>query len=224
MLKIISLAFIVFSTANAATDEQLKARKVEGYIQTKEESAARIKYDCPATSSKFCKNQSSKCLPVYMSTSTKEECKKVDKQKIKRMCGKTNVTFYNSETECMNIKEAGDCPETLTNNFDIKNLHKCPTLYKKICNEVCGSRYDTTDIRAAWQIPQGNYAVICLDNSNEDIKNGVSYESDRQKHACLDDAETHIASGGTRSWCVKYDKTYNGRNLGAYLQCASKLK
>jgi hypothetical protein len=182
-----------------------------------------MKYNCPATTAKFCKNQDSRCVPVYTSDHTKKECKEVDDQKIKRMCDKVDVVFYDTEKECLNIKEADNCPQDLTKDFDVKNLYKCPALYKKICSVICGKRYDATDIRAAWQIPKGDYAVICLDNSKQDMKNGVSYSSDRKNHSCYTDAETHVAAGGARTWCIKYNDVYNGYNLGAYLQCASRL-
>jgi hypothetical protein len=218
------IMLLVNGCTKTKVDEESKARKVGGYIQVVEETAARIKYDCPATIRRYCKNQNAKCMPVYTSDHTKKECSDVDSKKIERMCGQVDVVFYNTEKECMDIKEAKDCPTTLTNGFDIKNLYKCPALYKKICEAICGARYDSTDIRAAWQIPEGDYAVVCIDNSNEDFKNGVSYSSDREKHGCYTSAEIHLSAGGTRSWCIKYGYVHNGQKLGAYLQCASRLK
>ncbi len=116
-----------------------------------------------------------------------------------------------------------ECPDSLTPDFPVKELYRCPALYRNLCQGVCGARYEDTDIREAWQLPKGERAVVCLDPSMSVIKNGSPYSEDRERHGCYTTAERHSAGGGSRTWCVQINNVYNGRKLGAYLQCAARL-
>ncbi|MEI6092581.1 MAG: hypothetical protein WCQ47_02740 [bacterium] len=202
-------------------NKETKTPTFQEYVQENNESTFRIKNNCPAVIRRVCKNKESKCVNLYLSDSSKNECKEIDKAKIKRICGKADVDLYKYDRECLNKPEPKNCEKNLTNKFDAKDLYKCPTLYKKICPIVCGIRYDVVDVRSVWP---NEYAVVCLDDSIIDIKKNISYKSDREKHLCYSEAEKHIAGSGHRNWCVKYDYTYNGHQLGKYLQCASRLR
>lgn len=119
---------------------------------------------------------------------------------------------------------AQDCPADLTPGFSLRELHKCPALYKKLCVSVCGPRYDEAEPRAARQLPTGEQAVVCLDSSLEDLKNGVQFSADREQHKCYSGAEKVPVSEGGERWCVRYGYSYGARKLEAYLQCAGRLK
>lgn len=221
MPKKIICIFTILLLNNCSNKEETKVPYFQEYIQADDEVTLRKKNDCPAIIRRICKNKKSKCVQAYISNNKKKECEEIDNEKIKRMCDSTDAILYKTEKECLNIKEPENCQENLTKHFDVKNLYKCQTLYKKICTTVCGNRYDKTDVRVMWP---NDYSVICLDEDTKDVKNGISYKSDRNTHGCYTNAERHLAAGGTRSWCVKYDYVYNGQKLGAYLQCASRLK
>lgn len=221
MLQTILLIPIILIINCCSSNEVSNKPSFQEYIQTEDETADRIKHNCPAIMRRICKNKKKDCVQVYISDKTKKECQAIDKIKIERTCDTDDVVLYKTEKECLNIREPENCEKKITKTFDAKNLYKCETLYKKICLTVCGKRYDKTDVRKMWP---NDYSVVCLDEDTKQIKNGVTYRSDRVEHGCYTDAERHIAAGGTRTWCVKYDYVYNWQKLGAYLQCASRLK
>ena len=116
-----------------------------------------------------------------------------------------------------------DCPFSLTPDFPVKELYRCPALYRNLCIDVCGSRYEDSDVRQAMRLPKGERAVVCLDPSISVIKNGSPYSDDRERHGCFSGIEGRSAGGGGRTWCVQLNNVYDGRSLCAYLQCAGRL-
>ena len=73
------------------------------------------------------------------------------------------------------------------------------------------------------QLPKGGRALVCLDPSISVMKNGSPYSYDREKHGCYRGIEGRPTGGGGRTWCVQLNNVYEGRKLGAYLQCAARL-
>ncbi len=121
---------------------------------------------------------------------------------------------------------AGDgleCPDHLTPDFPVKEIYRCPALYRDLCIDVCGARYENSEVREAMQLPKSERAVVCLDPSISVIKNGSPYCEDRERHACYSGIEGRSAGGGGRTWCVQLNNVYGGIKLGAYLQCAARL-
>ena len=97
------------------------------------------------------------------------------------------------------------------------NLYKKTSLHKKLCNSLCGKRYNKIEIRDGFQV-ESNKIVVCLDTSTEELKNNIKYSKARNFNKC---DETHGGSLG--EWCISYNKKYKGINLGAYLQCAGLI-
>jgi hypothetical protein len=220
------LIYILLPWAIITSCSSIKPRaQFAGSMQTEQEKKIRTKFNCPAVSERFCKDSTSECTPVYISNLTKSECSTIDEDKIKRICGSAKAYLFYNQEQCQDQKFIVNCPDAFSPNMGIQNIHKCPGLYNKMCSQVCGARYDTSDVRPAWQLSEDDIAVSCIDNSLEKMKNGIEFEEDRKNHGCYDgkDAEIH-KSGGSRNWCVKLNYEYMNTKLGAYFQCVSRLK
>lgn len=187
-----------------------------------------IRKICDVSVRRICRLASKQCIPVYVGSSETEFCKKYNAQKIEAACGSADAVLYASDTECLQPeidaaqKENSACPESIDKiqKSDVMQLYKCKDLHQSLCAAACGVRYDGTDIRDFWQTPEGHLGLTCIDGSREEVKNGVSLAEDSIRKSCT---EEHVAAG-IRKWCIVYNRSVNGVDLGAYVQCVGRLQ
>jgi hypothetical protein len=98
----------------------------------------------------------------------------------------------------------------------VPRVASCASIHKDVCVAVCGARYDTLDIRNFGQTGS-KPGLLCQDTSIEPMKNGKSYVTDPLRANCL---EVHE---GTFQWCTNYNRTVNGVNFGAFVQCQGRI-
>ena len=119
----------------------------------------------------------------------------------------------------------------IVNSNAPERWHHFSESHQDLCRTVCGVRYDSVDIRDFFQTPSGHLGVTCIDASNDEMKNSVSFSDDRaKKHNCFGEhtakgkgfgTETHRERTGR--WCVKYNYSLCDVPLGAYVQCVGKI-
>jgi hypothetical protein len=110
------------------------------------------------------------------------------------------------------------CPPAYSGlrSIDVPKIAACRAIHKDVCQEVCGARYDTLEVRNFVQTGH-NAGLLCLDTSMAPMKNGVSFVEDPGRASCL---EVHE---GTFRWCTNFNKSVNGVDFGAYVQCHGQI-
>ncbi len=109
------------------------------------------------------------------------------------------------------------CPSTLAElrQPDVSRIASCASVHEEVCIAVCGPRYDKIEVRNFGQTGS-RPGVLCQDTSIDSMKHGKSYAADPMRASCL---EVHQ---GTFSWCTNYNRTVQGVNFGAFVQCQGR--
>lgn len=179
---------------------------------------------CDEITQKFCVEPSTnKCLGVYVALSTaSEKCKNATPGNIQSVCGSPDAKIFETGKECMMSQANITQDKAIKNIKDIKQsnieqVYSYTGLHKNLCKELCGSRYDKNDIRNFNQTG-GKPGLLCSDESMEASKNGMKYTDDPTRKSCL---ETHA---GNYTWCINYNKSFNGVDFGAFVACAARIQ
>lgn len=176
---------------------------------------------CGQLDRKICKSKHSGfCEAVYIaSENASPECKSLSPANIEQVCGDREAKLFNSDSECVAPVPSNDCPKEIgdVRQSDIEKLYSCPAIQPSLCKQLCGSRYDSIDIRNFYQTDR-KPGVTCIDGSSEDQRNGVAYNEDPVRKSCTENHQ------GNSAWCVSYNKSHNGVNYGAFVQCVGKTK
>lgn len=178
---------------------------------------------CNDITQKACRNNKTNiCEGVYVANPTATQvCKDYTSVNIENVCGTKDAKIFKTHKECVlsETKVPKKQPKSLSDikQSDIEQIYTFTKLHKNLCNDVCGARYDKIDVRQFHQTNRKS-GVVCLDDSIDDIKNGVKFSDDAMRYSCL---ETHA---GVFKWCINYNKSLNNVDFGAFLQCAGRIK
>lgn len=176
---------------------------------------------CHDVTRKICKSiKTGLCEAVYIATDkATKECKEtITPQNIENVCGSRDSKLYNSDMECIGPVQGKNCPAQIDGikAEHVEGIYQCLSIQKSLCYAACGARYDKIDVRNFFQT-EGKPGLLCMDESIENIKNGVSLTEDKMRKSCL---EVHQ---GVMEWCINYNLSYNGVSFGAFLQCAGRM-
>lgn len=175
-------------------------------------------YGCKDIIGRTCKSsKTGYCEAVYVATEkATEECKARTVDNIEKVCGSRNAKIFATSKECIGTQAEG--PPTIRDlkQKDIDRIYLYSKLHGDLCREVCGPRYDATDVRNFRQTGR-KPGLACVDSSTEAKKNGTLLLGDRNRAEC---SEIHR---GVYDWCVGYGKNWNGIDFGPFLQCLGKI-
>lgn len=108
-------------------------------------------------------------------------------------------------------------PQTDHSHDPVIALVQVKELHRTLCMNLCGARYDYSEMRNAFQTAP-DPALVCIDGNADLYKNNMIMETSRHPDIC-----TEVHGGSKGAWCIAYNKTYQGRNYGAYVQCVGLL-
>jgi hypothetical protein len=175
---------------------------------------------CNNITRKICKSsKTGYCEAVYVNNpNASEACKNFEPQNIESVCGSSTAQLFDSDMECINPLQGGNCPRTIQEieTRHVEGIYQCLSIQKDLCREVCGARYDKIDVRNFYQTGR-KPGLLCMDETLDQTKNGVNLYQDPSRASCL---ETHE---GVMKWCINYNKSYNGIDLGAFVACAGRI-